>query len=360
MKVYKIQRQSAIETIPEGSSVFVGIDMHQRTWHVSIVYDGRIVFSGGMPADWTNLQPLLARYQHCKIHAVYEAGYFGYWLHDQMMRYGVSCSVTPPSLIPKEVGNRVKTDRIDSQKLALMLSRGMLKEVSVPSLEERAHREVVRRRNQLVSDRVRIQLRIKALLRQHHIPFPEIRGAWSKAFVERLHCLEFTDPWLRESFRNLLAQFGDLSVLLDRQTKLIHELAKLDRYRDQVRILKTIPGIGTLIAMEFLVELQDVRRFESSGRLAAYMGLTPSQHSSGDHIRLGRITRMGKRHLRGLLIEASWILINKDPALGTKYMALKKGGTGYKKAIVAVARKLVIRMRRVLLDGTPYIIGKAA
>jgi transposase len=327
---------------------------------VSIVHEGRIVFNGGMPAEWAHLKSLLDRYCHCEIHAVYEAGYFGYWLHDYLREYGASCIVTPPSLIPRASGNRVKTDRIDSASLAEKLSKADLKAVTVPTKEERGHREVIRRRNQLIRDRVAVQLRIKAELRQYNIPFPEIRGRWTKQFVERLHCLDFKDRWLSESFGLLLEQLNHLNSLIERQTKLIHELAKLDTYRERVRILKTIPGIGTLIAMEILVELLDVRRFEKAKCLAAYIGLTPSQYSSGQHVRMGRITRSGKSHLRGLLVEAAWILIAKDPAIGTKYKALKHSGVGHKKAIVAIARKLAIRVRRVLLDGTPYVIGKAA
>lgn len=357
MKRYKIKRQ--IPNTGRVLDIYVGLDLHQRSWHVTIVQDGVILISISIPAQWDALKKLLDRYRGCQIHAVYEAGYFGYSLYDRLVHYGVDCIVTPPNMIPQESGSRVKTDRIDSKKLAILLSRGLLKSIAVPSAEERTHQSVLRRRHQLVSDRVRVQLRIKAELRYYAIPFPEIQGKWSKTFVENLHNLDFQNRWLAESFQRLLAVYDHLSVEIEQQTHLVRELAKTDRYREGVALLRTIPGIGTLTAMEFLVELQSIHRFRNGDALAAYVGLTPSQYSSGEHVRMGRITRSGKGHLRSLLVEASWVLISKDPAMKEKYQTLKYRA-GAKKAIVAIARKLLIRARRVLLDRTAYVLGKAA
>ena len=356
MKIYKIKSKTAKHS---SGDLYVGIDMHQRTWHVTIVLDGVVLLSVSMPAEWASLRKLLDRYTGYRIHAVYEAGYFGYSLYDRLVDHGVDCIVTPPNMIPQESGNRVKTDRIDSQKLAVLLSRGLLKSIAVPSAEERTHQSVLRRRHQLVSDRVRVQLRIKAELRYYDIPFPEIQGKWSKTFVENLHKLHFQNRWLAESFQRLLAGYDHLSVEIEKQTQLVQELAKTDRYRDDVALLRTIPGIGTLTAMEFLVELQSIHRFRNGDALSAYVGLTPSQHSSGEHVRMGRITRSGKGHLRSLLVEASWVLVSKDPAMKEKYQTLKYRA-GAKRAIVAIARKLLVRARRVLLDRTAYVLGKAA
>jgi transposase len=141
--------------------LFVGIDLHKRTWHVTIRTDEVELFNGSVPGRWEALRKLLHRYRAQRVHAVYEAGYFGFWLYDHLTEYGVDCLVTPPSLIPMEHGNCVKTDRRDSQKLAHLLAKGMLKRVWVPSAEERFHRQVIRRRRQLVRGRVRTQNRIK-------------------------------------------------------------------------------------------------------------------------------------------------------------------------------------------------------
>ena len=147
--------------------LFVGIDLHKHRWHINIRTGDTEVFSCSIPGQWAALRRVLDRYKEYRIHAVYEAGYFGFWLYDRLMEYGVDCVVTPPSLVPKEYGNRVKTDRRDSRKLAHLLAKGLLKRVWVPREEERFHRQVIRRRRQLVGDRVRVQNRIKAELYFH-------------------------------------------------------------------------------------------------------------------------------------------------------------------------------------------------
>lgn len=357
MKMYKIKQE--IPNTGSCSDVYVGLDIHQKSWHVSIVCDGVLVMSTSMPAQWDALRRLLDRYTGHRIHAVYEAGYFGYGLYDRLIEYGAECIVTPPNMIPQESGNRVKTDRIDSKKLAVLFSRGLLKSIVVPSPEERSHQTVLRRRHQLVGDRVRVQLRIKAELRYYDIPFPPIQGRWSKTFVENLHHLHFQNRWLSESFKRLLDEYDHLSMQIEQQTRLVQALATTDRYRNDVALLRTIPGIGILTAMEILVELQNIHRFRNGGALTAYVGLTPSQYSSGEHVRMGRITRSGKGYLRTLLVEASWVLVNKDPVMKEKYQTLKYRA-GAKKAIVAIARRLLIRARRVLLDQSAYVCGKAA
>ena len=118
----------------------------------------------------------------------------------------------------------------------------------------------------------------------------------------------------------------------------------------------SIPGIGMIAAMELLLELQDISRFQRADQLAAYVGLTPSQYTSADKVRMGRITCVGKNTLRAILVQASWALIRKDGAMREKYDRLKSRSGG-KRAIVAVARTLLIRMRRLLLDNNPYVIG---
>ncbi len=121
----------------------------------------------------------------------------------------------------------------------------------------------------------------------------------------------------------------------------------------------TIPGIGMIAAMELLLEFQNVHRFQRADQLAAYVGLTPSQYSSADKVRMGRITCVGKNSLRAMLVQASWALIRKDGVMREKYDRLKSRSGG-KRAIVAVARILLIRMRRMLLDNNPYVIGLVA
>ena len=339
--------------------VFVGIDLHRLQWHVTIRTEDVDLFSGGIPGNWESLRKLLDRYRGVKIQAVYEAGYFGFWLHDHLAEYGVDCVVTPPSLIPQEYGNHVKTDRRDSRKLAHFLAKELLKRVWVPSLEERCERQVIRRRRQLIGDRVRTQNRIKAELRFHGVEIPAPAGHWSKGYVENLNRYRFKNQWMQESYRMLLEEYDFLSEKIEHLTKVLKNLAETPRYKERVEILRSVPGIGLIAAMEILLELQDVERFHRAEQLAAYVGLTPSQYSSADKVRMGRITAIGKSDLRGTLVEVAWRLIGKDPAMREKYDRIK-ARSGSKRAIIAIARTTLLRTRRMLLDRRPYVIGLAA
>ena len=338
----------------QGEELFVGIDLHKHRWHITIRTADVEIFSSSIAGRWQQLKKVLSRYNGGPIHAVYEAGYFGFWLFDHLIQHGVQCIVTPPSLIPQEYGNRVKTDRLDSRKLAQLLAKGLLKSVWVPSVEERFHRQVIRRRRQLVGDRVRTQNRIKSELCFYGIDLPATRSKWSQVYFTNLQRIKFKNHWMQKSFNQLLEQYEFLCAQIDKQTQLLKQLAKLPLYCDRVNILCSIPGIGILTAMEILLELQDFSRFRRAEQLAAYVGLTPSQYSSADKIRMGRITGAGKNAVRSALVESCWHLIRKDKAMRKKYEQIK-ARAGAKRAIVAVSRKLLLCIRRLLLDNRPYV-----
>ncbi|MGA2401073.1 MAG: transposase [Syntrophobacteraceae bacterium] len=263
-----------VKGLDSAEALFVGIDMHKVSWHVTIRTADVEPFSGSIPGRWEVLRMLLHRYRGSPIQVVYEAGCFGFWLHDRLIEHGVDCMITPPSLIPRESGNRVKTDRKDSRKLAHFLAKGLLKRIFVPSKND-----------------------------------------------------------------------------------LIHELSEMEPYRERVRILTSVPGIGTVAAMELLLELQDVARFRQADQLAAYVGLKPAQYSSTDKVRMVRITKVGKHSLRAVLVQVAWQLIRKDGSMKERYERIKIRSGG-KRAIVAIARTLLLRVRRIWLDATPYRLAR--
>jgi transposase len=345
-----------IKKIVTGQRLFVGIDLHNHRWHITIISLDAEFFNGSIPGTWESLRNLLNRYRDNHIQAVYEAGYFGYWLHDCLSDYGIECIVTPPSLVPMEYGNRVKTDKRDSRKLAHLLAKELLKRVWVPNEEERYHRQVGRRRRQLVRDRNRTQNRIKAELRFYGIDIGKQRSCWTQIYFENLQRIRFKNRWMQESFSRLLEQYEFLSEQIKKQTNILKELAKSSLYQERVGILTSIPGLGILGAMELLLELQDVSRFRRADQLAAYVGLTPSQYSSADKVRMGRITGTGKKSVRSALVESSWWLIKKDKIMREKFERIK-ARSGAKRAIVAIARTLLLRARRLLLDGNHYTLN---
>jgi transposase len=341
------------------STIFVGVDVHQHRWHVTVMSEGVQLQSMSIAGTWEALHRVLLRYEGNRIEVAYEAGFSGFWLYDRVVSWGAVCVVIAPSLVPMEFGNRVKTDRRDSSKLALLLSKGMAPGVWVPSPQQRYHRQVIRRRRQLIQDRVRVQNRIKSELHCFGVQLDRPRRPWSQRFVVTLRRVRCGDEWMQASYDQLLTEYEFLSDLIREQTRLLQELSQTAQYRPQVELLCSIPGVGLLTAMELLLELGDIRRFARADRLAAYVGLTPSQYSSGDHIRMGRITGIGKRHLRGLLVEAAWVLIRKDRTMRDAYDRIK-ANSGAKRAIVAIARRLLLSCRRILLDMQPYICVETA
>ena len=340
-------------------AIWVGIDLHKVQWHVTIRSEAGELFSGSIPGCWEALRALLERYPAREVSVVYEAGYFGYWLYDALTQWGASCRVTPPSLVPQQQGNRVKTDRRDSRKLSFYLWKGMLKGIWVPGPERRTHRDVLRRRQKLISDRVRVQSRVKALLQFYGIRVDGASRKWSQRYVRALRSLTWTDRWQQQSFGGLLEHYTFLSEQIKAQTALVHELAEAPLYAEDLRILRTLRRVGVLIGMEVLLELPPMAQFSRSEELAAYVGLTPAQYSSGEHIRMGRITGAGRSHLRATLIELAWQVIARDPAMRSVYERIKQRA-GSKRAIVAVARRLLLCMRRMLLDRQPYHMRQAA
>ena len=208
-------RRQDIE-LQSGEALFIGVDLHKERWHLTIRSADVELWSGSIPGRWESLQLLLHRYRQCAIQVVYEAGCFGFWLHDRLIEHGVECLVTPPSLIPQESGNRVKTDRKDSRKLAHLLATGLLKRIFVPGKKERYHRQVVRRRRQLIGDRTRVQNRIKAELRFYGINISEPAGKWTKGFMENLNRIRFEDRFMQESFNRRTIQ---ISCRTDQKTE---------------------------------------------------------------------------------------------------------------------------------------------
>lgn len=345
--------------VKHGSEIFLGIDVHLKSWDITICDKEEVLMSASMPSSYLTLRRTLQKYKDCHIKAVYEAGYFGFSLYEYLKKLGVDCIVVSPASIPTESSNRVKTDRKDSRKLACLLSKGLLRGIYVPSEEERYMREVIRTYHQLSEHKARVQTQIKSKLRFHGIEVDGMSRTWSKRYTENLKKIKLNNRWMTESLSKLIELFEYLEDQKKEQVKLLKELSEEKGYQADVDLLRSTHGIGLIVAMEYLLELKNMNRFKNGKKLASYVGLTPSQHSSGEKIRMGRITKSGKKRLRGLLIESSWQLIRRDGAMRKKYDELKMR-CGGKKAIVAIARRLLLRMRQLLKKQEPYVAGLIA
>lgn len=337
-----------------GKRVYVGIDVHKESWQVTVRAEGEEIFNGRIPGRYQSLKKLFERYQGCQMKVAYEAGPFGFWLSDKLSEDNIDAMVVPPSLIPIESGNRVKTDKRDSRKLARLLESNMLKRVYVLTPEEREHRDLLRTRRQIVDHRNDVARQIKSKLLFYGIaPSFSPTTRWSLKYVEWLKMLRFDTIYLKESFDLLIDLYEYLTRHIARINRKVALLCRDNKYSDRIALLCTAPGIGRLTAIEILVELQDISRFKSAEELASYIGLIPSEYSTGEKTRQGRITRCGNKRVRTYLVESTWMLITKDPVIRLKYLKLK-AARGGKRATIAIARKFLIMIRRMLLDNVPY------
>jgi transposase len=338
----------------KGKIIYAGIDVHKKDWVVTVVCEGEELYHAVIGSEPGVLIKILRRFEAKEVHTVYEAGPTGYWLHDALVEGGFDSMVTPPSLVPR-IGGKVKTDRRDSRKLTTMLAGGFLRRIHVLTPEERAHRQLLRTRNQIEHHRRQVQNQIKSMLLFHgKRPPEEQKERWSEGHVKWIGSIDWEYPVLKTAMDSMLKLYKELTEEYKHLTSEIEELALTEKYRERVGIATRIPGIGTFTAMTFLVELQNIERFRRADHLSSYLGITPSQHSSGESIRMGHITRCGNREVRTRLIESSWTLIRYDAQARMTYERIKHQTGSGKKAITAIARRLALRLRRVLLDKEPY------
>lgn len=338
----------------EARGIFVGVDVHVSSWHVTVRTPEVVLGQATIGGSWEELKKVVSRWRPESVTIVYEAGFSGFWLYDAVVAWGGGCVVVPPSRIPVESGNRIKTDRRDSAKLAQLAAGELLASVWVPSMLQRQDREVLRERRRMVRQLRQVQCQIKALLHCYGVTMSSWRGSWSLAFEHELRQVQFGSGYMQASFASLIERYRFVRCQVAAQTKLIRELAHQERYRERVVWLTSLPGVGTLTAMELLTELGEVGRFGRAEEVAAYCGLTPSEYSSGASIHRGHISRCGKSAVRSRLVEAAWVAIRFDQELREVYQRLR-ARQGGKRAIVAVARRLLLRIRRVLLDGRAYV-----
>ena len=337
----------------------MGVDVHLSSWHVTIRSRSELIRQATIPGSWEVLREMLSQWCPEQVLIVYEAGFSGFWLYDAVQSWGAACIVVPPSRIPVESGNRIKTDRRDSVKLAQLAAQDQAVRVWVPALSGRYEREVLRERRRLLRQVRQVQCQIKALLHCYGLKIASRPGRWSERFVSCLYQQRFDNRFMQESFERLLERYQFLRGQIIAQNGLVRDLAGCQEYREKVKWLTSLPGIGVLTALELLTELGDIRRFKRADQVAAYVGLTPSEYSSGAAVRRGHISRCGKAALRSRLVEASWVAIRFDPQLADIYQRIR-ARQGGKKAIVAVARRLLLRVRRLLLDKRCYQLNAAA
>jgi transposase len=294
-----------------------------------------------------------------RYHSVYEAGYCGFWIHEALCGYGINNMVTNPADVPtKDKERKQKNNRVDSRKLARSLRSGELQAIYVPGRIHLERRALLRARRTAAKEQTRYQNRVKGFLSFFGIQIPSQfgEGRWSGSFIEWIENIPMQDPNGQAALLFYLYELKHYRRRLAELNRAIRQLAGSEQFKEIVKLLTTIPGIGLLTAMIFLLEIVDITRFQNLDKLASFFGLIPGENSSGDDDDINHtgITPRKHSYLRAMLIEAAWIAARKDPALTMCYKQLTKRMSG-KKAIIRIARKLLSRISYVLKNQKPYV-----
>jgi len=343
-----------------GKTIYVGLDVHRKDWKVCILLEELIYKQFCQPPKPKVLGKYLRKhFPGGTYKSVYEAGFCGFWIHDELTAEGIENIVVNPADVPTTDKERQqKTDKRDAKKLGRALRGGGLEGIHIPSRQLVEHRSLVRLRSRQVKDMTRTKNRIKAHLHFFGIAIPEeYKGCnWSNNFIKWIASTEMETLVGKMVLTGLLSQFSSQREMLLQINQQLRTLSKTELYKKRTELLLSVPGIGLIGTMKILTEIGDIKRFKGMARLAAYVGFIPSTDSSGEHERIGEMTNRGNRQLKKMLIEASWIAIRNDPALTLKYEELRKTMRGTK-AIIRIGRKLLNRVRHVLIKEERYVIG---
>lgn len=341
-----------------GQTVYVGIDVHKKTWKVSTCTKST------SPTQWavtiekpfeSNLQRYLQKhYPGATFVCGYEAGFCGFWIHDSLKENGLKTLVLNSADIPTTDKERdQKEDRRDARKIAKALKNEDTSGIYVPPVQAQRDRSVVRERYSISRSSRRIKTQIKSHLALYGIEIPEemVKRCWSRKFVEWLEGIRDAHQDITLSLQ--LERLYAMKELQKKADKAIRQLGEADRNRTVYELLLSVPGVGSTTAMLLLTEIIDMRRFSNVRQLCSYTGFVPTTHSSADKEKHGNITNRRNKRLRTALVESSWIAIKWDTELLSKYEELRKRMKG-QHAIIRIARIMLRRIRFVWLNDQRY------
>lgn len=351
----------------EISKIHVGLDVHKDSISVGVADRGRAParLLGKVVHDFGKLTKLLARIGPTgHLHVVYEAGPTGYGLQRSLAAGGYTCEVIAPAQMPRRAGDRVKTDGRDCLQLAECSRAGQLRAVWIPDPADEAMRDLARAREDAVNSRTRARHQLKGFLLRHGLRFAG-KTSWSKAYFAWLGSLSFEAQPAQTAFTEYWLEVQAADARVQRLTQALGDSIAGWRFEPVVKALQALRGVDVVTAVGLIAEIGDLRRFEHPRKLMGYLGLVPSEASSGDRVRRGSITKTGNAHARRLLTEAAWhyrfkarigthaqrrqqglsqavreIAWSGQLRLNKRFAMLQARGVQVNKACVAVAREL--------------------
>jgi transposase len=349
--------------------LFVGLDVHKESITVAYAPEQRgaeIISLGPIGTRQSDIDKLVRMLlSRCRnLVFVYEAGPCGYWLYRYLTKKGQTCRVVAPSLIPKRSGDHVKTDRRDAVVLARTMRAGDLTFVYVPKVEDEAIRDLTRAREDAMKDLSSAKRRLKSFLLRQDIRY-EGRANWGPAHLRWLGEVTCQTPSQQIVFQEYVRAISERHERVERIEIELRDQVDGWRMKPVVVAIQALRGVAFITAATLIAELGDITRFENPKQLMGYLGLTPSEHSSGRKRKLGGITKSGNSHARRVLVEGAWSyrfparvsrllrqrleLVPQDiqdiswkaqVRLCKRYRKLSASGKHTNKVIVAIAREM--------------------
>jgi transposase len=336
---------------------FIGMDVHKKTITIAIADEGR----QNQPRIYgTIANDLDALNKFCRkmlstsnqLHFVYEAGPCGYGIYRHLTQKGFDCMVAAPSMIPKKSGDRIKNDSRDAVMLARLHRAGDLTAVFVPDVQDEAMRDLSRARGDAVIVAKKAKQRLKAFLLRNGVVFAG-KSQWSKAYFNWLADIAMPHPAQQIALQEYIDAVHESLRRVDRLTDQIRQMVTGWRLAPMVKALQAARGVSLVVAVTVLAELGDLGRFKKPSQLMAYLGLVPSEHSSGPNIRRGGITKTGNGHVRKALVEAAWAY--RMQARVSRVLLKRQQGVPQKVCRIAwkAQIRLCARFRRLAAKGKP-------
>ena len=317
-------------------SAYIGLDVHKDTIAVAVALPGRgePEYRGEIRNRRSSLRRLIGRLSaHGELLSFcYEAGPCGYGVYREIVEIGHECAVVAPSLIPRKPGDRVKTDRRDALMLARLHRSGDLTPVWVPGEEQEAMRDLTRGREDMKAMEMRARQRLGAFLLRHGRVY-EGRCRWTQAHFRWLEEQSFEQPVQQVVFEEYVDTVKQATARVATLEAQMHRALATWSLAPVAAGLKALRGVDVITAMTVLAELGDLTRFDSPRQLMSFLGLVPSEHSSGSRQRRGAITKTGNGHVRRVLVESAWSY--RFPARKTAH--LRRKAAGAPKAARAIA-----------------------
>jgi transposase len=307
------------------STLYVGLDVHKESIAVAYVakdHDAEVIYLGTIGTRQCDIDHLIRKMQSKAKHLVfvYEAGPCGYWLYRYLTKKGYDCWVVAPSLIPKKPGDRVKTDRRDAVQLARLMRSGDLTRVYVPTVEDEAIRDLTRAREDTLRDLKSAKFRLKAFLLRQDIRYVG-RANWNPAHLRWLSEVVCPTPAQQIVFQEYVRAVNEHTERLQRLEQELQEQVKSWRLHPVVDALQALRGVQFTAAVTMVAEIGDLTRFDTPRELMKFLGLIPSEYSSGDQRRQGSITKAGNTHARRVLVEGAWAY--RYPAKVSRHLQLR-------------------------------------